>query len=132
MIPRERAPYSAIVDRPPLKLPGGARVVVWTIVNLEVWDIARAMARQVLPPPTGIPLLPDVPNWTWHEYGMRVGFRRFEALFRRLKIRPTLALNARVCIDYPRVDRPARTPAGNSWATATSRGRSTRRKTSPA
>ena len=43
MIPRERAPYSAIVDRPPLRLPGRARVVVWTIVNLEVWDIARAM-----------------------------------------------------------------------------------------
>ena len=49
MIPRERAPYSAIVDRPPLKLPGGARLVVWTIVNLESWDIARPMARQVLP-----------------------------------------------------------------------------------
>ena len=103
MIPRERAPYSAIVDRPPLKLPGGARVVVWTIVNLEVWDIARAMARQVLPAPTGAVLLPDVPNWSWHEYGMRVGFWRFEALFRRLRIRPTLALNARVCVDYPRV-----------------------------
>ena len=105
MIPRERTPYSAIVDRPPLKLPGGARVVVWTIVNLEVWDIARAMARQVLPAPTGAVLLPDVPNWSWHEYGMRVGFWRFEALFRRLRIRPTLALNARVCVDYPRVAR---------------------------
>lgn len=103
MLPRDRAPYSAIVDRPPLKLPGGARVVVWTIVNLEVWDIARAMARQVLPAPSGVPLLPDVPNWSWHEYGMRVGFWRFEALFRRLNIRPTLALNARVCVDYPRV-----------------------------
>jgi len=103
MTPRERAPYSAIVDRPPLKLPGRARVVVWTIVNLEVWDIARAMARQVLPAPTGAVLLPDVPNWSWHEYGMRVGFWRFEALFRKLKIRPTLALNARVCVDYPRV-----------------------------
>jgi peptidoglycan/xylan/chitin deacetylase (PgdA/CDA1 family) len=34
---------------------------------------------------------------------MRVGFWRFEALFRKLKIRPTLALNARVCVDYPRV-----------------------------
>jgi len=103
MIPRERTPYSAIVDRPPLKLPGRARVVVWTIVNLEVWDIARAMARQVLPPPTGATLLPDVPNWTWHEYGMRVGFWRFEALYRRLGIRPTVAINARVCVDYPRV-----------------------------
>ena len=73
MLPNQRADFSAIVDRPPLKLPGGARIVVWTIVNFEVWDIARPMARQVLSAPTGQPLLPDVPNWSWHEYGMRVG-----------------------------------------------------------
>ena len=108
MIPRERAPYSAIVDRPPLKLPGGARIVVWTIVNLEVWDIGRPMARQVLPAPTGQVLLPDVPNWSWHEYGMRVGVWRFFDLFRRLGIRPTLSINARVCEDYERVAREAR------------------------
>ena len=35
------------------------------------------MPRTVLPPPMGQPLLPDVPNWAWHEYGMRVGFWRF-------------------------------------------------------
>ncbi len=103
MQPRERVPYSAIVDRLPLRLPGGARVIVWTIVNLEVWDIAKPMARQVLPAPTGVPLLPDVPNWSWHEYGMRVGFWRFKALFDRLAMRPTLSINARVCLDYPRV-----------------------------
>jgi peptidoglycan/xylan/chitin deacetylase (PgdA/CDA1 family) len=107
MIPRERTPYSAIVDRPPLKLPGGARLVVWTIVNLEFWDIARPMARQVLPAPTGQVLLPDVPNWSWHEYGMRVGVWRFFDLFRRLDIRPTLSVNARVCEDYERVARAA-------------------------
>ena len=44
-IPRERLPYSAIVDRPKRKLPGGARVVVWPIVNVEDWDINRPMAR---------------------------------------------------------------------------------------
>ena len=103
MQPRERVPFSAIVDRPPLKLPGDARVVVWTIVNLEVWDIAKPMARQVLPAPTGAVLVPDVPNWSWHEYGMRVGFWRFKALYDRLGIRPTLSINARVCLDYPRV-----------------------------
>src|SRR5580693_1272717 len=89
MLPRERAEYSAIVDRPPLKLPDGARMIVWTIVNLEVWDIAKPMARQVLPAPTGVPLLPDVPNWSWHEYGMRVGVWR-------------------VCEDYPRVAQQAK------------------------
>ncbi len=107
MIPRERAPFSAIVDRPPLKLPGGARLVVWTIVNLEFWDIARPMARQVLPAPTGQVLLPDVPNWSWHEYGMRVGVWRFFDLFQRLGIAPTLSINARVCEDYERVARAA-------------------------
>ena len=94
--PRERVEYSAIVDRPPMRLPGGARIVVWTIVNLEVWDIARPMARQVIPAPTGQPLQPDVPNWSWHEYGMRVGIWRFFKLYERLGIRPTLAINARV------------------------------------
>ena len=53
MIPRERVAYSAIVDRPKLTLPRGARIIVWSIVNLEVWDISRPMARQVLPAPTG-------------------------------------------------------------------------------
>src|SRR5258705_13700952 len=100
-IPRDRVKYSAIVDRPKLRLPAGKRIVVWTIVNLEVWDIAKPMARQVLPAPTGVSLLPDVPNWSWHEYGMRVGFWRFHALYQRLKIRPTVAINGPACGDYP-------------------------------
>jgi peptidoglycan/xylan/chitin deacetylase (PgdA/CDA1 family) len=108
MLPRERCDYSAIVDRKPLKLPISARIVVWTIVNYEVWDIGKPMARQVLPPPTGETLLPDVPNWSWHEYGMRVGAWRFFDLYARRGIRPTLALNARVCDDYPRVAEEAR------------------------
>ena len=113
MLPRERCDYSAIVDRPPLKLPGGARLVFWTIVNYEVWDIARAMPRQVLPAPaTTAPLLPDVPNWSWHEYGMRVGAWRFYELFARLGIKPTLAANARICEDYPRVAEEAKK---NGW-----------------
>lgn len=108
MQPRDRAPFSAIIDRPPLRLPGGARIVVWTIVNLEVWDIGRPMARQILPAPTGQVLLPDVPNWSWHEYGMGVGFWRFYKLFEQLGIRPTLSINARVCEDYQRVAAAAR------------------------
>jgi allantoinase len=107
-IPRARTDYSAIVDRPPLRLPGRARLVSWPIINLEVWDIGRPMPRQVLPAPTGVPLLPDVPHWSWHEYGMRVGVWRFFNLFGRLGIRPTLAVNARVCEDYTRVAEEAR------------------------
>ncbi|MDB5374130.1 MAG: polysaccharide deacetylase [Belnapia sp.] len=119
MEPRDRIPYSAIVDRPPLVLPGGARIVVWSIVNLEVWDIAKPMARQVLPAPTGQVLLPDVPNWSWHEYGMRVGVWRFFKLYEKLGIAPTLSINARVCQDYERVAQQARDAGwefmGHSW-----------------
>jgi peptidoglycan/xylan/chitin deacetylase (PgdA/CDA1 family) len=108
MQPRERAEYSAIVDRPPLKLPGNARIVFWTIVNLEVWDISKPMARQVLAAPTGQVLLPDVSNWSWHEYGMRVGVWRFFDLYKRLNIKPTLAINARVIEEYRRVAEEAK------------------------
>jgi peptidoglycan/xylan/chitin deacetylase (PgdA/CDA1 family) len=103
MQPKDRVPYSAIVDRPPLKLPGGARVAVWTIVNVEEWSIERAMPRTVLPPPFGQPLLPDLPNWAWHEYGMRVGFWRFVEALEKFKIKATLATNGAVIKSYPRV-----------------------------
>ena len=106
--PRERVPYSAIVDRPPLKLPGGARMAVWTIVNVEDWSIERAMPRTVLPPPMGQALLPDLPNWAWHEYGMRVGFWRLFDCMKKFKVTPTLAINGIVCKTYPRVAQAAK------------------------
>jgi len=118
-LPRERVPYSAIVDRPPLKLPDGARMAVWTIVNVEDWGIERPMPRTVLPPPMGQPLLPDLPNWAWHEYGMRVGFWRLYDCMRKYGIPPTLASNGIVCRTYPRVAQAAKDAGwefmGHGW-----------------
>jgi peptidoglycan/xylan/chitin deacetylase (PgdA/CDA1 family) len=108
MKPRDRALYSALPDRPPLKLPEGLRLVIWPIVNLEEWEIERAMARQVLPAPMGGPLIPDIPNWSWHEYGMRVGVWRFFAALDRAGIKATLSINAKVVESYPRVAAAAR------------------------
>jgi allantoinase len=102
-LPKDRVPYSAIVDRAPLKLPGDARLAVWTIVNVEEWSIERNMPRTVLPPPYGQPLLPDLPNWSWHEYGMRVGFWRIQEVLGRLALKATFAINGSVCKSYPRV-----------------------------
>ena len=90
---RGRAPYLPIHKRPRLVLPNNARVAVWTIVNVENWSPLAAMPRTVLPPPMGQPLLPDVPNWAWHEYGMRVGFWRFLEALNKRDIRPTFAVN---------------------------------------
>ena len=112
MIPRERVKFSAIVDRPKLVLPDGGRMVLWPVIALEDWDIGRAMARTVLPPPQHQPMIPDVPNWSWHEYGMRVGFWRLEKLFKRLGISPTVTLNAKSVLNYPRV---AQACLDNGW-----------------
>ena len=37
MLPTGRLAYSAIPERPRLALPGGARMAVWVIVNVEEW-----------------------------------------------------------------------------------------------
>ena len=100
---QERLPYSAIVDRPKLTLPDNARMAVWTIVNVEEWDSTKAMPRTVLSPPMGQPLLPDLPNWAWHEYGNRVGFWRIHECLQNCGITPTFAVNGVVIKDYPRI-----------------------------
>ena len=38
MLPYDRLAYSAISKRKRLTLPNGARMVVWTITNVEEWD----------------------------------------------------------------------------------------------
>ena len=102
-LPHERFDYSPLPSRPRWNLPEGARIAVWTIVNVEEWDIEKTMARQYLPAPQGVATVPDVPNWAWHEYGMRVGFwRLYDALTKR-KIRATTSINASVCRAYPPV-----------------------------
>ncbi|WP_428680349.1 polysaccharide deacetylase family protein [Reyranella sp.] len=98
---RGRTPYLPIHKRPRLSLPNNARVAVWTIVNVENWSPAGAMPRTVLPPPMGVPLLPDVPNWAWHEYGMRVGFWRFLETLNARKLKATFAVNGTACELYP-------------------------------
>jgi hypothetical protein len=121
----DRIPYQAQIDRPKLTLPGGKKLAVWVILNVEEWRIENAMPRTVLSPPMGQPLLPDVPNWSWHEYGMRAGFwRQFKALTDR-KIPVTLALNANVCNTYPRVALPRSKPVLSSWGTASFKVRCT-------
>jgi peptidoglycan/xylan/chitin deacetylase (PgdA/CDA1 family) len=105
---RGRLDYQPIHKRPSLRLPGNARVAVWTIINVENWSPTAAMPRAVLPPPMGQPLLPDIPNWSWHEYGCRVGFWRFLETLSSRKLKATFAINGSVCALYPEICEAAR------------------------
>src|SRR5688572_3230350 len=108
MLPRQRLPYSTPFTRPKLTLPNGARMIVWSVINIEEWEITRAMARQASPAPMSTTAIPDMPNWTWHEYGMRVGFWRLKKAYDAAGIKPTISLNAAVCETCPPVAAAAR------------------------
>ena len=98
---RERLNSQNSNNKQKLFLKDNKKIILWVIVNLEVWDANLAQPRNILPPPMGIPMLPDLPNWSWHEYGMRIGFWRLLKTLKERKICSTLALNATVVDYYP-------------------------------
>lgn len=55
----------------------------------------------------GVPLLPDIPNWCWHEYGMRCGFWRLLEVLQARKLRATFAVNGSACEVYGEACRAA-------------------------
>jgi allantoinase len=112
MLPTDRITYSPISDRPRVELPGGARMVVWVIVNIEEWSPLETMPRTVLTPPAGGSPMPDIPNWAWHEYGNRVGFWRMLEVFDELNIPATLAINGSAIRSYEPI---ARAALDRSW-----------------
>jgi peptidoglycan/xylan/chitin deacetylase (PgdA/CDA1 family) len=107
MHPHARIPYTPITERPPLRLPGDARVAVWLIVNVEEWAADQPMPRTVLTPPAGGVPTPDVPNWAWHEYGNRVGFWRIAEIIDGLGIPAVLAINGKAITTYPQITQAA-------------------------
>src|ERR1700677_733730 len=107
MLPTERLDYSPISQRKKLMLPGGARLALWVIVNVEEWDITETMPRTVLTPPAGGSPMPDIPNWAWHEYGNRVGFWRLVELFDEFSLPVALAVNGSALAAYPAIVRAA-------------------------
>jgi allantoinase len=101
MLPTDRIAYSAIAERAPLRLPNGARMAVWVIVNVEEWDPQQPMPRTVITPPAGGSPSPDIPNWCWHEYGNRVGFWRMLTVFDAFDIPAVLAINGCAIAAFP-------------------------------
>ena len=96
----DRFPYSAIVDRPPLRWPNGARVALWVVPNIEHFLFDRP-SSSIIQSTTGF--VPDVLNYGWRDYGLRVGIWRLMEVMDRYGIKGTAALNSDVCEHNPRV-----------------------------
>jgi peptidoglycan/xylan/chitin deacetylase (PgdA/CDA1 family) len=101
-VPEEhgRFDYSPIVDRPPLRWPNGARVAVWVIPNIEHFLFDRPGTPITMATHS---LSPDVLNYSWRDYGVRVGIWRMMEVMERYGVTGTVALNADVCAHYPQI-----------------------------
>jgi peptidoglycan/xylan/chitin deacetylase (PgdA/CDA1 family) len=96
----ERYDDSLIFERKPFKWPGNNTLAVWFAPNVEVWHYVIAAPAAESPNPTN--RVPDVFNYAWREYGMRVGLWRLADVFDEAGVKATVALNAQVCDVYPK------------------------------
>jgi len=79
----------------------GKRIIVHLVVNVEHWRYDHPMPRKLLPAPHGNEAVPDVPNYSWAEYGMRCGMPRLFETFARRGLPASCSLNAGVIDAYP-------------------------------
>ena len=90
-------PYSLISRRPPLKWPGGARVALWVVPNIEIFSLLER------PGGLGPGKIPDIPTWAVRDYGNRVGIVRIMQVLERFGVRATVALNSDICLHHPEI-----------------------------
>ena len=89
-------PYTPSIDRPRLELPGGARLALWVVPNIEFFPLNDKVFF-------GAGFVPDVLAWSNRDYGNRVGIFRIMEVLDRHAIRATVALNSDVCDHHPRI-----------------------------
>ncbi|WP_370942003.1 polysaccharide deacetylase family protein [Amycolatopsis sp. cg5] len=92
--------HSPIIDRPPLRWPGGARVAFYVGLNVEHFLIDRPSTSIW---PGTAELVPDALNYGWRDYGLRVGIWRTIESLDRHGIRASVLLNSAVAERYPKV-----------------------------
>src|SRR6266702_4465489 len=67
----DRYQDSFIFERKSFRWPGNKTLAVWIAPNVEVWHYDSPGGTGVSPNPSN--RVPDVINYAWREYGMRVG-----------------------------------------------------------
>jgi peptidoglycan/xylan/chitin deacetylase (PgdA/CDA1 family) len=96
-----RIPYQLSSARAPLPPLQGKRILVHLVVNVENWQFDQPMPRTIVTPPHGRETVPDVPNFSWADYGMRAGLPRILEAFAARKLPASTSFNAGVIDAYP-------------------------------
>jgi hypothetical protein len=97
-----------VVKRKPLVWPNGKRPGVIVTVDCELRDLLKDSTEPCYA--GGPPMLPDPlpgnvagsPDFTWPEYGLRVGVRRMCRVFEDAGVRISRTLNAKTALEPAR------------------------------
>jgi allantoinase len=84
-----RFAYRPITHRPDYRWPNGARLAVYLGFNIEHFAFGEGLGAGICPPS----LQPDVLNYSWREYGNRVGAWRCLELFEKLGLPTAVLIN---------------------------------------
>ena len=94
-----RFDYSALPERPDYSWPGGKRLAMYLALNVETFGYGMDVG-----PVFGNAMpMPDHRNWSWREYGNRVGFWRLLDLFDEFKLPVAHLANSYLYDTHPQI-----------------------------
>jgi len=101
--------WSPIINRQPLRFPNGKKLALIMTMNCEYWDLTKDTSEPYYA--GGPPMLPDslpgnvadFPNFTWREYGQRVGVWRMFKLFEEMGAPFSITINAKTALERPEI-----------------------------
>ena len=100
-LPPDRVDYSPIIDRPIIEWPNGARVALWISPNVEHYEYMPDDDAARTPWPRTP--FPDVQQYSYRDYGNRVGFWRMLEALDKYNIRSCVSLNVAVLEHFPEI-----------------------------
>jgi len=100
-----RYPFVPLPERGRLSFPDGKRLALIVTINLEYWDLTKDTTQPYYAGgPSILPdLLPgnvaDFPNFSWREYGQRVGVWRMFRAFDAAGVPASCTCNAKIALE---------------------------------
>lgn len=94
-----RFDYSPIGERPDYHWPGGRRLAFYIAVNVEHFSFGEGLGHS----PTAPGPHPDVRNYGWRDYGLRVGIWRLFDLFEEFGLPACHLMNSSIYDHAPQI-----------------------------
>jgi len=101
--------FVPMTERRPLRWPGGQKLALMITLNLEYWELTQDKdgLYHAGGPSINERLLParmaDFNNYSWREYGHRVGIWRLYEIFDQAGLPASCTVNGIMCVERPQI-----------------------------